>query len=155
MLEIEVGDRVTYKYKEGCEIFTRIIETNGDIKITLEDDKEILKIERPTYTVVKEKKELLTKREKEFLEIFVKYYKDLYYIEFFNECIDLLDVNYMSKGTIDYPTYLDFRGIKKKRYRLSELGLAKEYCECCGSELTKENKALGNMCNECKYGLEE
>lgn len=30
----------------------------------------------------------------------------------------------------------------------------KKYCSCCGVELNKDNKALNNMCNECKYGLD-
>ena len=30
----------------------------------------------------------------------------------------------------------------------------KECCQVCGVELTEENKALPNMCNECKYGEE-
>lgn len=30
----------------------------------------------------------------------------------------------------------------------------KQYCCNCGVELNSENKALDNMCNECKYGLE-
>ena len=30
----------------------------------------------------------------------------------------------------------------------------KQYCCSCGVELNSENKALDNMCNECKYGLE-
>lgn len=30
----------------------------------------------------------------------------------------------------------------------------KEYCCNCGVELNNKNKALNNMCNECKYGLD-
>ena len=30
----------------------------------------------------------------------------------------------------------------------------KEYCCCCGVEITDENRTLHNMCNECKYGME-
>ena len=30
----------------------------------------------------------------------------------------------------------------------------RQYCCNCGVELNSENKALDNMCNECKYGLE-
>ena len=32
--------------------------------------------------------------------------------------------------------------------------LSKKYCYNCGVELTEENTALPNMCNECKYGEE-
>lgn len=30
----------------------------------------------------------------------------------------------------------------------------KKYCQNCGAELNAENRALKNMCNECKYGLD-
>ncbi len=30
----------------------------------------------------------------------------------------------------------------------------KKYCCNCGVELNSENRALNNMCNECKYGLD-
>lgn len=30
----------------------------------------------------------------------------------------------------------------------------KEHCCCCGVEITEENRALHNMCNECKYGID-
>ena len=30
----------------------------------------------------------------------------------------------------------------------------REYCCTCGVELNSKNKALNNMCNECKYGLD-
>lgn len=30
----------------------------------------------------------------------------------------------------------------------------KEYCQNCGVELNAKNRALKNMCNECKYGLD-
>lgn len=30
----------------------------------------------------------------------------------------------------------------------------KEYCQVCGVELTRENKYMNGMCNDCKYGEE-
>lgn len=30
----------------------------------------------------------------------------------------------------------------------------KEYCQNCGVELTKENKYMDGMCNECKMGID-
>lgn len=30
----------------------------------------------------------------------------------------------------------------------------KEYCCCCGVEITDENRAMNDMCNECKYGID-
>ncbi len=32
--------------------------------------------------------------------------------------------------------------------------LNKEHCCCCGVEITDENRALHNMCKECKYGID-
>lgn len=37
---------------------------------------------------------------------------------------------------------------------LNIIGEEKEYCCNCGVELNSKNKALNNMCNECKYGLD-
>ena len=37
---------------------------------------------------------------------------------------------------------------------LNIIGEEKEYCCNCGVELNNKNKALNNMCNECKYGLD-
>ena len=57
-----------------------------------------------------------------------------------------------------------YNSIKQKEVDFSEWNLAdgilniiegeREYCCTCGVELNSENKALNNMCNECKYGLD-
>lgn len=35
-----------------------------------------------------------------------------------------------------------------------EKPIEKEHCCNCGVEITDENRALHNMCNECKYGID-
>ena len=54
-----------------------MIAKDEDVYIFLEDIKkgyiEILKIERPKYEVIEEKKELLTEEEREFLRLYIKY----------------------------------------------------------------------------------
>ena len=105
---------------EELESYKRMIESKTEISSI-----EILKIERPKYEVVEEKKELLTEEDDG------------------TTCWAYFRENYFKGLEID------------KEYDLSELSLEKEYCECCGVEITKENKALDNMCNECKYGLED
>lgn len=44
------------------------------------------------------------------------------------------------------------RCIKQLNKEIKELN--KNYCCNCGVELTEENKALEDICNECKYGEE-
>ena len=44
------------------------------------------------------------------------------------------------------------RAVKQLNKEIKELN--KKYCCNCGVELTEENTALPNMCNECKYGEE-
>lgn len=46
----------------------------------------------------------------------------------------------------------ELRLVKQLNKEIKELN--KKYCCNCGVELTEENTALPNMCNECKYGEE-
>ena len=69
-MDIQVGDKVTYKYED--EIYIKIILDEYELSVLKEDDREILKIERPKYEVVEVKKELLTEEEKEFLKQYIK-----------------------------------------------------------------------------------
>lgn len=48
-LDLQVGDRVTYKYKDENDSRIIVITSNNYKVIILDDDKEILKIERPQY----------------------------------------------------------------------------------------------------------
>lgn len=74
-MDIQVGDRVTYKYLDSNKQITMIVTLNSEINdLNKMQDKnyrepiKILKIERPNYSVIEEKKELLTEEEREFLE---------------------------------------------------------------------------------------
>ena len=125
-LDIQVGDRVTFKYLDNNEIHKQIITYEGFIKDLINTAYyKILKIERPKYEVVEEKKELLTEEEREFLKDICKYYDiakiqfgiNLYF--FTNE--DCMIVN------IKIPKNLHFENIEENRkYSLKELGLEEE-----------------------------
>ena len=83
---------------------------------------EILKIERPKYEVVEEKKELLTEEEKEFLKYMCKYYP-INSIWFFDNYISLRknDIPQLSPA---YPENIKFTNVEKWReYTIKELGL--------------------------------
>ena len=78
-LDLQVGDRATYRYK--CEKNTeqrRIAVSMDEIFWLKNTDKEILKIERigsnGWYTVY-EKKDLLTDEERAFFKYYTKYLK--------------------------------------------------------------------------------
>ena len=67
---MDIGDRVTYKIIRTNEISTLIIDGGALLNDFKDKDFiEIIKIERPKYEVIEEKKELLTDEEKEFFKI--------------------------------------------------------------------------------------
>lgn len=132
-MDIQVGDRVTYRYindsdkKELVSIITDDEEIKHYIirarkEIINSFSIEILKIERPRYEVVEEKKELLTDEEREFLKL---------YIKFSNKIIDGIKkedsvLNFMQDN--DEYNFIelvdDFKNLRDgKLYTLSELGL--------------------------------
>lgn len=122
-MDIQVGDRITYKYKDENNILINIMTSNVDKEIVLSQNVEILKIERPSYEVIEEKKELLTEEEKEFIKSSLKImnkitivYKlagNLYFLE-----------NKDSGWTFALTTNNKFQGLKDNiNYTLKELGL--------------------------------
>ncbi len=132
-MDIQVGDLVTYKNSMGNIRQVVIKDEEQKIKYINNVDtyKNILKIERPKYEVVEEKKELLTEEEREFLRQILKFgnygsntengiikyiIKDGYYIELHYE-----DWAY---NTIYIDKNLYFRNLERnKTYTLKELGL--------------------------------
>ncbi len=126
-IDLQVGDRVTYKYKN--DVHVEIIKNDYDkfgIK-WLKDNEEkgnikIKKIESQIYEIVYEEKGLLTQEEKEFLQGMLKYYK-ISTINF-NDCdIDLWDKENTRIGYLNYPASLKFEGVERdKSYTLEELG---------------------------------
>lgn len=74
-MDIQIGDKVTYKI-DNKVITTLIMNNLANIEFILDNDEhniEILKIERPKYETIEEKKELLTEEEKEFLKQALKF----------------------------------------------------------------------------------
>ena len=126
-MDIQVGDRVTYKNLEGNVVTTLIVNNfdEADIKKILET-REFIKIERPKFEVIKEKKELLTEEEREFLKQYIKIIENLNN----GKVIDILRGEtrirvYLETG-LDY--YIEvgpkFSNMKiDTSYTLSELGL--------------------------------
>lgn len=98
-MEIEVGDRVTYKYKNYNTKYGEIVTSELEKEALLSRDNiEILKIERPNWEVVEEKKELLTEEEREFLKIYTKFNKIKYdKLRFCTDCVEFWnDISIMS-----------------------------------------------------------
>ena len=134
-LDIQVGDRLTYK--SIGKIFIELIKSSRDLKEILFEienkDTEILKIERigenGWYTVY-EKKDLLTDEEREFLKNIIKYYDGISRIEATLSSISFENDNFHIICIIDYPKKLKFENIKKNEYyTLKDLGLEEEVCE--------------------------
>lgn len=126
-MDIQVGDRVTYIYLEGdnTEVST-IVACNSEIKflqnILEQEQTKLLKIERPKYEEIENKK-LITEEEKEFLKDIIKWYKDITTIIFTTRDIDIYSGNRIVLCP-DYPSGLTFKNVKKyKSYTLEELGL--------------------------------
>ena len=127
-MDIQVGDRITYKFIDKDGIFTEIVGSNN-LSLTsihwfkehLEDKEiEIIKIERPKYEVVEEKKELLTEEEKAFLKIFIKIKKDEILAIKRNEN----DLEITGKEWDNSILTDEFKGLEMhKLYTLKELGL--------------------------------
>ena len=83
---------------------------------------EILKIERPKYEVVEEKKELLTEEEKEFLRIFNKIEKNkIKEVGISNSGNLCITDNRIFTNFIDTDKFQNLE--KNKSYTLKELGL--------------------------------
>ena len=86
---------------------------------------EILKIERPHYEVVEEKKELLTEEEREFLKQCKKINNKINRIQSFEDITYLMDDNGTENIFIINDTYKNlFKNLQNSRsYTLEELGL--------------------------------
>ena len=122
-MDIQVGDKITYEDCIEKKTYTMIIDCEA-IRMDLLSRMsiKILKIERPNYEVIEEKKELLTEEEKEFLKDINKFF-DITNMLFCDNSIG----SYKCDEIIfycDYPKGLKFEGIEKnKHYTLEELGI--------------------------------
>lgn len=132
-MDIQVGDRVTYRYLNTLDKkkITRIIINENEIKdyinifndVNKEFAIEILKIERPKYEGIEEKEELLTEEEKEFLKQYIKILNiedNIKFIEkFMNELyVHTDDTFYKLEINIGFNKLQ-----KEKSYTLKELGI--------------------------------
>ena len=132
-MDIQVGDRIAYKYLfDNNKIYSFIIRNTANLKdyerMKENNRIEILKIERPKYEVVEEKKELLTEEEREFLRLYIKlnitFQKEK--INYIYLTKDYLHFNYGKN--YDYEIEICngmFLNLKREKniYALSELGL--------------------------------
>ena len=123
-MDIQVGDRVTYKSTDNEE--RQVIMTNLEQIDNYKNSGLIIKIERPKYEIVEEKKELLTDEEKEFLKRYIKIIENLN-----NEKVDRIrrseeNIYFILETGLNY--YVEI-GIKfgnmklDNEYILKELGL--------------------------------
>ena len=139
MSEMEVGDRITYKYKGKNEIHTRLAVNETDICVIENDEREVLKIERIKqngWETIYEKPEgpepILDEVEKEYLWNVIKPFSDKV------ECIrkfdrkggEYISIRVIGDGVIGLPYFKKgtmYKGMEEdKPYTLKELGLVEE-----------------------------
>ena len=128
-MDIQVGDRITYKCMEQDPETFEIVINKEKIDVFMyaiqEGHIKILKIERPKYEVVEERKELLTEEEKEFLKRFINFndIEEIYNIRRGEENIFIHDSNNRALAIFKISN-LHFKNLEKyKEYTLKELGL--------------------------------
>lgn len=114
---VEVGDRVTFI--NGVK---RLVKNANDVNCLKECDT-VLKIERPKWEVVEEKKELLTEEEREYLKQYLIYSSNQFQKEYLikrNKSIWLEDKN--GNGICFQYNKEEFEGLgSNKKYTLKEL----------------------------------
>ena len=127
-IQVQVGDKVTIDCMGAVK--TIIITTEQQIEQMKENvatyTNKILKIERPVYEVVEEKKELLTEKEREFLKLLNKFRKDGINIieKARNDDKIFLIVEGFSGLSSNFIPIQRFEGLEfDKRYTLKDLGL--------------------------------
>lgn len=136
-MDLQVGDKATYKSieepdEEAREYIIKDEHLLADIVGSIANNEiEILKIERPKYELVEEKKELLTEEEKEFLKQYIKMSSiNINYIEKIFDTFDedkSITIKLKDGQGIGVCTYYNkdyFKNLEEnKEYSLEELGL--------------------------------
>ena len=124
-MDIQVGDRVTYldSYKTKRITIIKDAEMVETFKIDTGLYIEILKIERPKYEVIEEKKELLTEEEKEYIKNYTYFNK----IDYKTLRISIASIEFIN-GNFSIACYVNtndrFNNIKSGHiYEKEELGL--------------------------------
>ncbi len=114
------GDRVIYRV--SGETIETLVADNEDVNNIQENRLEILKIERPKYEIVEEKKELLTEQEKEFLKIYMQVFGfKITELEKENNRLFIWDMGSNYVIEIDESVFKNLE--EEKSYTLKELGL--------------------------------
>lgn len=139
-LDIQVGDKVTYIDKQGKKCIIIVSEDKGELS-DCEDSfiSDIIKIERPKYEIIKEKKEILDEVEKEYLWNIIKPFKDkvecirkvgLEGIYNSNNGKEYIMIGIVKDTPISLPYFKEntmYKGMKINRfYTLKDLGLEEE-----------------------------
>lgn len=116
-MNIEVGDKVTYD--NG---YVEIICDDDDINYqTAVNGRKIVKIERPEWRVVEEKKELLTEEEKTIIKSVKQSVKNIKFVMKMLNCINFYETK-NSGWTVSIADKENFKKLKEdKFYTLSEL----------------------------------
>lgn len=125
-MDIQVGDRVTYK--NG---FREVLNNEYAVDRNSSSTLKIIKIERPKWEVVEEKKEILTEEEREFLKLVLKFmYTEIKYIKKkinWNGELEIIFCNNEDGSGAGYCYYLKkgyFKNLEAgKGYTLKELNL--------------------------------
>ena len=132
---IQVGDRVTIDCMGDTKtiIITREKEIEQIKDNVASYTNKILKIERPKYEVVEEKKELLDKKEREYLSNVIKPFKNIVENIEKREWDKKEYIHIKIKGEIvgiSFPYFKSntmYKGMEEgKKYTLSELGLEED-----------------------------
>lgn len=123
-MKIEVGDKLTGKWLDNNQIIEEMAVSNDFLQKlykNIENNKvEILKIERPNWEVVEEKKELLTEEERAFLKVCVKTDNDIYYVQKNKERLFLINKE-KTKNVFTINNGNMFKTLEQKTYTLKEL----------------------------------
>lgn len=126
-LDVRIGDRVTYK--NSMNDIRQVIIKDEEQKNKYCNNKtafEILKIERPQYEVIEEKKELLTEEERGFLKSYIKIIENLNNGKVINILRTETKIRVYLKTGLDYCIEVGTKFSNMKidtSYNLSELGL--------------------------------
>lgn len=132
-IKLRKGDKVCYRINSG-ETFTIIVDGYDGASIK-EFEKEIgvkiIKIERPEYKTIYEVKEILDKKEKEYLEAVVRPFKSKvkFIVKKIHSCYhgtEFLEIS-LGDDSASLPDFEEgtmYKGMKQfKHYTLKELGL--------------------------------
>lgn len=144
------------KYRTDIELINGIFELIEEDTIDIDkiEELDVIKSRKEIFKTIKEDNGKLDKLYS--FQLFVAYEV----IDKINELVQTVnqhekEIKELKSLDIEISEKDINEAIKNAREQLNkEKELNKKYCCNCGVELTEENTALPNMCNECKYGEE-